>query len=108
MSGLPAVIQDSIKHHMGAGCYIREAVIPKDHYVAKHIHTYDHLSILGSGSVVVFAGGVKTNYTAPACIKITAGVPHEVVALEDSVWFCVHGTTDEIDDLESVVIKGVE
>jgi len=104
---IPTVLTESIKHHIGADCYIREAIIPKNYFVIKHKHTYDHFSILGSGSVSVLVAGIETTYVAPACIKISAEVEHEIRALEDSTWFCIHGTIDEILDLNKVEIKGV-
>jgi quercetin dioxygenase-like cupin family protein len=101
---VPEVITKNIKHHFGAGTYIREGIIPSGYRIKKHTHTYDHFSILASGVVSVLANGVMTPYYAPACIKIEKDVEHEVLALMDSTWYCIHGTTEEIPDLESVHI----
>ena len=96
---------ENIQHHFGAGVYIREGYIPMGMKIGKHTHSYDHYSILATGVVSVLAGGVMTGYKAPACIKIPAGVEHEVLAFVDSVWYCIHGTTDEIPDLNDVKIE---
>jgi len=108
MTAIAEVLQESIRHHVGAGCYIREAKIPAGYKVVKHTHSYDHFSILAAGTVCVVAGGIPECYSAPCCIKILAGIEHEITALDDTVWFCVHGTTEEIHDLDDVYVKGVE
>lgn len=95
---------DCINHHFGADVYIREGLIPKGMRIGKHVHTYDHFSILGSGVVAVLVDGIMTPYYAPACIKIAKNIPHEVLALTDAVWYCIHGTLAEIDDLDGVNI----
>lgn len=109
MTAIAEVLQESIRHHVGADCYIREAKIPAGYKVVKHTHSYDHFSILASGVVTVTLGDLySVDYQAPCCIKIAAGIEHSVTALEDSVWFCIHGTTEEINDLDDVHVEGVE
>ena len=49
-----------IQHHFSDGIYAKKMEIPKDHYVVSHKHTYDHLSILASGRVLVEVGDVTT------------------------------------------------
>ena len=94
-----------IKHHFGADVYIREGFIPRGQRIVKHIHTYDHYSILGMGAVAVSVDGVMTPFYAPAAIKIEAGKAHEVLAMTDAVWYCIHGAnSDEVDDLDGVHI----
>lgn len=102
-------MSNNIRHHFGDEtngntAYIREGLIKQGERIKKHVHSYDHFSILAMGIVVVQANGVMTPYAAPACITIKAGIEHEVLAMTDAVWFCVHGTTKEIDDLDSVTI----
>lgn len=63
----------------------------KGNTALKHVHSYDHLSILAEGKVVVSSDGSEdVIYTAPACITIKKNVHHAVTALEDSLWYCVH------------------
>ncbi len=95
---------NNIRHHFGCDTYIREGLIRAGERIKKHKHTYDHFSILAHGVVVVQANGVMTPYSAPACIKIEANIDHEVLAMTDAVWFCIHGTTEEVNDLDGVTI----
>ena len=95
----------TIKHHFAADAYVREMHIPAGHKGKKHTHTYDHISILGYGTVVVCVDNSMTVYNAPSCIEIKAGKEHEVLAVTDAVWYCIHGTTDEITDLHTVEVE---
>lgn len=96
-----------ISHHFSDGVYARQMMLPKDHFAVTHAHEYDHLSILASGRVTVEIDGNAKEFAAPACINIAAGKHHRIVALEDSVWFCIHAT-DETDPgkLDEVLIGG--
>ena len=86
-----------IQHHFSSGVYAKQMVLPKDFFVISHSHNFDHLSILASGKVIVRTDDSEQQFTAPACLTIKANVHHEITALEDSVWFCVHAT-DETDE----------
>jgi quercetin dioxygenase-like cupin family protein len=96
-----------IEHNFAAGVYAKKMVVPANHFVVKHKHDYDHLSILASGRVYVDIDGQVTEQTAPACIKIEAGKSHKVVAIEDSVWFCIHATDETDSDKVDEVLIGV-
>lgn len=94
----------NIIHHFGAGVYARQATLKAGSAIQKHIHSYDHLSILGSGKVKLFKNdGTEQEFIGPACIEIKAGIEHAILALEDCVWFCVHSTEfADVDDLDEV------
>ena len=95
-----------IQHHFSDGIYAKKMEIPKDHYVVSHKHTYDHLSILESGRVLVEVGDVTTEYEAPACINILAGTHHSIFALEDAYWYCLHATSEtDIAMIDNVLIE---
>lgn len=98
-------LNEGSTHHFGADVYIRELSMPAGYRVMKHTHNYDHFSILGSGVVVVLAEGVMTPYEAPACILIKKNIEHEILALTNAKWFCIHGTTEEVNDLNGVHIN---
>ena len=68
--------------------------IPQGFEVQTHKHKFDHLSILAFGKVVVICDGVRKGYIGDSCIIIKKNVAHSIVALEDSVWYCVHGTIE--------------
>lgn len=91
-----------IVHHFVDGFYAKEARIPQYASVMQHKHAYDHDSVLLIGEVLVYemAPGQQqetvSHHVAPAILKIKAGVQHKVLALRESLWFCVH-KTDETD-----------
>jgi quercetin dioxygenase-like cupin family protein len=100
------LIDLGIQHHFSTGVYAKQMHLPAAHYAETHEHTYDHLSILASGDVVVDIDGISTDYTGPAVVHIAAGKKHTITAKTDSVWFCVHAT-DETDPeaVDRVLIK---
>jgi mannose-6-phosphate isomerase-like protein (cupin superfamily) len=79
-------------HHFSSGVYAKQMHLKKGYFALSHKHAYDHLSILASGVAMVEVGGEKTTYTAPACIEIKAGKHHQITAMEDVTWFCIHAT----------------
>lgn len=94
-----------IHHHFADHLYAKEMRIDAGMQVAKHMHTYTHLSILAKGRVEVRtwetdADGItthkRTEIRAPACIEIKANVMHQINALTNTVWYCIHAT-DETD-----------
>lgn len=86
------VLGVKIAHHFGGKAYAKETLIPAGVQLEQHRHSFDHLSILAAGSVLVSVDGEETAYSAPQCILIAAGKKHSVTALTDTVWYCVHGT----------------
>lgn len=99
-----------IEHHFSDGLYAKQMFLPKESLVCQHQHTYDHLSILAQGKVkVLFDNDVVETYTAPACINIVKDLNHTILALEDSVWFCIHQTEEtDVNKVDQVLIKKVE
>ena len=81
-------------HHFSDGVYAKQMLIPKGYMAGTHSHEYSHLSILSVGRVIVKTDTNSTEYKAPACIEITKNTLHNIEALEDSVWFCVHATEE--------------
>lgn len=94
-------------HHFSDGLYAKEVQLKANTFAVQHKHTYDHLSILAQGRVqVLFEGELSREYTAPACINIVKDVNHAIHALEDSVWFCIHATSEtDVDNIDKVLIK---
>ena len=85
-----------LRHHFSGGVYAKETRIPMGKKLLQHKHPFDHMSILASGEVLVRAGGWVEKMKGPAVIDMKAGISHEVEALTDAIWFCVH-KTDETD-----------
>lgn len=96
-----------IVHHFSSGVYAKEMHLPKGYYAVSHAHAYDHMSILGKGTVIVDTDDGSATYKAPACIEILAGVHHKITAIEDATWFCIHAT-EETDPaaVDRVAIEG--
>jgi quercetin dioxygenase-like cupin family protein len=95
-----------VEHYFSDGIYAKRMVIPKGFEAGQHAHNYSHLSILVKGKVVVLTDDSQTEYEAPACIEIKAGVHHVIHALENSEWFCVHATEEiEVNKVDQVLIK---
>lgn len=101
---------EGIAHHFGAGVYARQMQISAGEIVGKHKHTYDHLSVLASGTVVVTTDEQQEELTGPCCLAIKAGTLHTIHALTDAVWFCIHPESrmSEINDLDGVTISKAE
>ena len=92
-------------HNFSDNLYAKQMFIPKGYIVGQHAHKYSHLSILAKGKVVVKTDNGEDNYEAPACLEIKEGVYHAIEALEDSVWFCIHATTEtDVAKVDEVLI----
>lgn len=85
-----------IAHHFVGGLYAKETHIPAGIKLTQHSHTFDHLSALMKGSVMVEVNGRGEVHVAPKLLTIKAGQAHEVTAITDVVWACLHAT-DETD-----------
>lgn len=95
-----------IIHHFGAGVYIKEGVIQQGMFIKKHIHSYDHLSVLCSGTAKVTIDGESTLMRGPKVIEIKAGQEHTIESLTPLVWLCIHAT-DETNpsNIDTVLIN---
>jgi quercetin dioxygenase-like cupin family protein len=100
------MIDLNIKHFFSGREYAKQMTLPAAHFAETHVHNYDHLSILAKGVVKVTIDGKEELYAGPTCLVIPANAVHTIVALTDSVWFCIHAT-DETDPekVDSVLIK---
>jgi quercetin dioxygenase-like cupin family protein len=84
-----------IQHHFSSGVYAKHTTIPKDTVLTQHVHPYDHLSILASGTVSVKVENEINIITGPACLTIAAHKEHSVTAITDATWFCIHAVSDD-------------
>jgi quercetin dioxygenase-like cupin family protein len=83
-----------LQHHFCGGIYAKETHIQAGSVLVQHKHTYSHLSILASGTVELDTDGVRSVHTGPCCFELAGSVNHGVKAITDTVWFCVHATTE--------------
>jgi quercetin dioxygenase-like cupin family protein len=97
---------EAVAHFFSDGLYAKQMHLPKGHLATSHVHNYSHLSILAQGEVHVRVDGEVSHYLAPACIEIKANATHEILALQDVVWYCVHHTDEkDIKKVDEVLIK---
>jgi quercetin dioxygenase-like cupin family protein len=65
-----------------------------------HKHTYDHVTLLASGSVRAESDGIVVEFKAPHLIITRAGKIHAFTALEDkTIVACVHALRDESGEI---------
>lgn len=86
--------------YIAGGVYAKEWIAGNPGaYIEQHQHSFDHLSYLASGSVVVEVEGKETIYTGPIGINIKAHKSHKITALTSGVlWLCIHAIPDELRD----------
>lgn len=98
-----------VVHHFADDLYCKEIHVKAGYFVCKHMHSYSHLSVLAQGKALVTADGVAKEYTGPCVLEIKANVMHQVDAITDCVWLCIHATDEKdaskVDDV--IVSKGV-
>jgi quercetin dioxygenase-like cupin family protein len=88
-----------------ANMFVRQMHFKEEGSVEQgHAHTFDHLTLLASGKLLVEANGETTEYVAPTMIYINSEVEHKLTALApDTVAYCIHGLRDseKSDDIIS-------
>ncbi|MFB9244502.1 AraC family ligand binding domain-containing protein [Massilia antarctica] len=100
------MIDLNIKHYFSGREYAKEMTLPAAYYAETHVHKFDHLSILASGTVTVTLDGVAQTHVGPTCLTIRAGQVHRIEALTDSVWFCVHAHEgNDPDAVDRILVK---
>lgn len=94
-----------IVHHFSDGLYAKQMFIPAGFMVISHSHAFSHFSILAKGRVIVKTDDYTNEYAAPACIEIKNNVHHQIEALEDAVWYCIHATDEkDVNKVDQVLI----
>ena len=98
----------TVKHHFNGGIYTKEIHLPVGYSFPQHRHSFDHQSVLVSGSAVVEVDGIATEHTGPAILNITAKKVHTITPLTPVVWLCQHVTfcTDP-EDIDAELIDHV-
>jgi hypothetical protein len=67
-----------------------------------HAHTYDHITLLSVGRVLMKHDNGQREFTAPCLIVTPKGISHEFVSLEDfSLLCCIHALRDENGEIIS-------
>lgn len=61
-----------------------------------HAHTFDHITLLASGRVLMKHDNGEQEFTAPHLIVTPKGIVHQFIALEpNTVFCCIHAIRDE-------------
>lgn len=94
----PATLDEtfSVEHYFSDTVYAKRHSLAKGDRVGKHKHPYSHVSIVGYGSVRVTTPESSKVYDSGDAVIIEANIEHEMLALEDSAWFCVHSIKGEL------------
>lgn len=101
------------------GIFIKQMLLEKaGTFVPQHSHSYEHASMLASGSVRVWRDGVLLgDFKAPIPINIPAKCKHTFMSLEpNTVVYCIHRIdrdgevdihepADTVD--ETIVVRGL-
>jgi len=69
-----------------------------------HVHTFDHITLLASGAVIMKHDNGEKNYSAPYLIVTPKGIKHQFIATEpNTVFCCIHAIRDGdgVDDIAS-------
>lgn len=96
--------ESDIEFHSADGVFVKRWSFSKYDIAPQHSHTYDHLSMVATGSVRLSVDGeFVAVFRAPAGINIKAGHKHEFFILEDNTTiYCIHNIsrTGEVDVAE--------
>lgn len=69
-----------------------------------HSHTFDHITLLATGKVLVKHDNGEQEFTAPHLIVVPKTIVHQFIALEPNTMFCcIHAIRDgsDVDDVAS-------
>lgn len=101
---------ENVRHHFvgqdeAHGVYAKELHVPAGVEIVSHVHSYQHLSILASGSAMWTVGDLPPRrLSGPCAITVAAGITHSLRALSDVVWFCIHPTDETDPEMVDAVI----
>jgi quercetin dioxygenase-like cupin family protein len=72
-----------------------------------HVHTFDHITLLSSGSVKMVHDRGEAEYKAPNLIVTPKGIKHQFIALEpDTVFCCIHAIREK-NELDAVASPNI-
>lgn len=91
-------VVDAVGFYICAGVFVRVLRIKKGEGVEQHAHPYDHVSMLIAGRVLVrVEGEPDAEYIGHHVLKIAAHKQHQIIGLDDSLWYCIHRIPEEFD-----------
>ena len=95
-----------VRHIFTDGVYAKRVSMQAGDSFSKHRHSFDHLSIVAKGMISVKCEGEETIYSSGDDVCISAGVEHEIEAITNAVWFCIHATDEKDPDNIDHVLTG--
>ena len=72
-----------------------------------HTHTFDHITLLSSGSVKMVHDNGEAEYKAPHLIVTPKGIKHQFTSLEPNTVFCCIHAIREKDDLDAIASPNI-
>lgn len=72
-----------------------------------HTHTFDHITLLASGSVKMVHDKGEAEYKAPHLIVTPKGIKHQFTALEPNTIFCCIHAIREQNDLDGIASPSI-
>lgn len=84
------ILEDVSINYSGAGLRVKEIPLKENQCVIKHKHSYDHLSVLLNGIVVLETDEYTKVLEGPTSVVIKANLYHKLTAMTDALWLCVH------------------
>lgn len=67
-----------------------------------HAHSFDHITLLATGSVNMVHDNGQAEFKAPHLIVTPKGIKHQFTALEPNTVFCCIHAIREKDDLDAI------
>jgi hypothetical protein len=80
----------TVQHHFIGGIYTKECHLPPGLRFEQHRHSFDHVSVLASGTAIVEVDGEPEEHTGPKVLLIKARAIHAITPLTPCVWLCQH------------------
>ena len=98
-----------VSHFMpddGSGVYLKGIFIPAGKMVKNHSHTFTHKSFLAFGEVaIVCDGSPPIKVCGPTALTIKQGIQHEINAITDTYWVCIHATNElDLDKIDHSLV----
>ena len=90
------------RHYTAAGIYAKEWMGRAGRTLSQHKHSFDHMSYLAIGEVVVEVEESSFRAVGPCAVLIKAGKNHKVTAVTDCLWLCIHAIPEELQDAEVI------
>lgn len=88
--------------HFSDGLVAVHYHLPAGTAIGTHVHPYGHLSVLATGKVRLTADGTSLIVSGPNCLDIRQGMEHEIFAIEDAHWYCIHRHEEDAPTAETI------